>query len=83
MKNSENKAIKIYADFNNADPSGRLRLNCRGTVDALRQHNIRLQEGMILHLTDEEELEAKGVVTYSNEENIWVAAVDWNSLIKR
>ena len=77
------RAITIYADFNNADSSGRLRLNCRGTVDALRRHNIRLQEGMILHLTDEEDLEAKGVVTYSKEENIWVALIDWNNLIKR
>ena len=83
MKSSEMKTVRIYVDFNNADPSGRLRLNCRGTVDALRQHKIRLQEGMILHLTDEEELEAQGVVTYSKKENIWVAEIDWNKLTRR
>jgi hypothetical protein len=74
---------RIYADFNNADPLGHLRLNCRGTLDSLQRHNIRLQEGMVLLFTDEEEFECSGVVTYSAEENTWVAAIDWSKLAKR
>lgn len=77
------KKIKIYADFNNADPSGRLRLICTGTIEALQKHNIDLMEGMSLVFTDNEGLEGEGLVSHSKEENIWVATIDWNKLTKQ
>jgi hypothetical protein len=71
--------MKIYADFNNADSSGRLRLNCQGTTNDLQKSNIQLQEGLHLIFTDDE-LEAEGIVAYSKNEEIWVATIDWSKL---
>lgn len=69
----------IYADFNNADPVGRLRLNCVGTVRDLGRLGVRLQDGLRLRVHDEE-LEADGEVSYSSDEQIWVAKIDWNAI---
>ena len=69
----------IYADFNNADPAGRLRLNCVGTVRDLGRLGVRLQDGLRLRVHDEE-LEADGEVSYSSDEQIWVAKIDWNAV---
>ena len=69
--------IALYADFNNADPQGRLRLTCRGTTDGLRDKNITLKEGLHVTLSDGE-LKAQGTVVFSEEERIWVAVIDWN-----
>ena len=68
---------KVFADFHNADERGRLRLNCIGTVEDLSQKNIELQDGQILTLYSED-LEVEGIVSYSHEESIWVAAIDWD-----
>jgi len=70
---------RVYADFHNADPQGRLRLNCVGTVQDLSRQQIKLREGLELTLYSEE-LEVKGQVQYSSEENIWVAAIDWDAI---
>ncbi len=64
-------------DFHNADIPGWLRLNCVGTNDHLRRQNIKLHEGQLLILYSEE-LQVGGVVQYSEEEKLWVAAIDWN-----
>ena len=70
---------RIFADFHNADEQGRLRLNCVGTIEDLSHQNIKLQDGQLLALYDEE-LEVDGVVQYSEEENLWVAAIDWKQI---
>lgn len=70
---------RVYADFHNADPQGRLRLNCVGTVQDLSRQQIKLREGLELTLYSEE-LEVKGQAQYSSEESIWVAAIDWDAI---
>jgi hypothetical protein len=70
---------KVFADFHNADIQGRLRLNCIGTIEDLASQNIELQDGQLLTLYSED-LEVDGVVQYSTEENLWVAAIDWNAI---
>ena len=70
---------RIFADFHNADEQGRLRLNCVGTIEDLSLQNIKLQDGQLLVFYDEE-LEVDGVVQYSEEENLWVAAIDWKQI---
>lgn len=67
----------IYADFNNADAQGRLRLNVRGTFDDLARQGVHLEESMPIVVYDEE-LEADGSAQFSKEEQIWVAVIDWN-----
>lgn len=69
----------IYADFNNADPQGRLRLNCAGTVQDLGRQGLQLRVGLKV-LVHDEELEAEGEVGYSVDEQIWVARIDWSAV---
>jgi hypothetical protein len=70
---------RVFADFHNADVEGRLRLNCIGTIEDLARQNIELQDGQLLTLYSED-LEADGVVKYSSNENIWVAAIEWDAI---
>ena len=72
---------RVYADFNNADVRGRLRLNCVGTMEDLAGQQITLRERQWLTLYDEE-LEVEGQVAFSPEDNVWVALIDW-AAIKR
>jgi hypothetical protein len=73
------KYPRIFADFHNADEQGRLRLNCVGTIEDLSCQNIKLEDGQLLALYDEE-LEVDGVVQYSQEESLWVAVIDWKQI---
>ena len=73
------KYPRIFADFHNADEQGRLRLNRVGTIEDLSRQNIKLEDGQLLALYDEE-LEVDGVVQYSQEESLWVAVIDWKQI---
>ncbi len=68
-------ANTVYVDFNNMDSLGRIRLNSTGTVDDIRKLSLQLEEGMVLVVSDCE-LESKGVVEFSGEENIWVVRIE-------
>ncbi|PSB51306.1 hypothetical protein C7B67_11305 [filamentous cyanobacterium Phorm 6] len=70
---------RIFADFHNADEQSRLRLNCVGTIEDLSRQNIKLQNGQLLTLYSEA-LEVDGVVQYSEEESMRVAAIDWEKI---
>jgi hypothetical protein len=79
---------KVYADFHNADANGRLRLNCVGTIEDLARRGITLRDGMLLTLYSDDldangqldELLVDGVVSFSEEEHCWVAAIDWSAI---
>lgn len=79
---------KIYADFQNADSRGRLRLNAIGTIEDLARRQIELREGLVLTLYSDDldeqraldKLQVDGVVTFSEEEDCWVAAIDWSAI---
>jgi hypothetical protein len=79
---------KVYADFHNADSQGRLRLNCAGTLEDLARQHINLREGLSLTLYADDldgrgqpaELLADGTVSFSAEEQCWVAAIDWGAI---
>lgn len=71
--------LKIFVDFHNADARGRLRLNCVGTIADLNRQSLQLENGKIITVYSEE-LEADGVVQYSEEENLWVAVIDWQQI---
>ena len=66
----------IYADFNNADSRGHLRLNNVGTIEDLSRQGVLLREGLKLVL-DDEELEAEGEAHFSSAEKLWVAIINW------
>ena len=76
---------RVYADFQNADAQGRVRLNCRGTVLDLQRQQIELRSNLALLLYSDDggqatELEAEGVSEFSAEEQCWVAAIDWSAI---
>lgn len=74
--------------FHNADPQGRLRLNCVGTTEDLARQAIALRDGMPLTLYADDvgengqldELLVDGVASFSAEENCWVAAINWSAI---
>lgn len=70
----------VYADFNNADPLGRVRLSTVGSLESLARSGLKLVIGLAVRVHDGDELEADGVVSYSTDEGIWVAAIDWNAV---
>jgi len=72
---------RIYADFNNADSKGRLRLITEGSLSDIKRQNLKMEEGMLVVVYDDE-LSASAEVTFSEEEKIWVAKIDW-AQIKR
>ncbi|MBN9118320.1 MAG: hypothetical protein J0I06_04020 [Planctomycetes bacterium] len=69
----------LLVDFNNADPQGRVRLNCVGTIEDLARFGVRLVDGLRIIVSDGE-LEADGEVMYSTDEHVWVAKIDWNAI---
>jgi hypothetical protein len=73
---------KVYADFQNADEQGRLRLNCVGTLVDLSRQGIGLSVGRSLILYSED-LEVAGVIEYSDAERLWVARMDWHAIWTR
>ena len=71
---------KIFVDFNNADKNGRVRLNVSGSVEDIKSNGIILQNGLLVLLDDDDGLKTLGKLTFSEEENIWVAEIDWKDL---
>jgi hypothetical protein len=72
-------APRIYVDFQNADPEGRVRLNTRGTLADIKRQGIAMVDGLNI-VVYSEEFEADATVYFSNLENIWTAVIDWNDL---
>jgi hypothetical protein len=70
---------RVFVDFHNADEQGRLRLNCIGTIEDLSRQHTELENGQRLVLYGED-LEVDGVVQFSEDEKIWVVAIDWSQI---
>lgn len=64
----------VYADFNNRDPDGLIRLNTVGTTMGLAAMGVALREGLRLIVSDGD-LEADVVVRACGPENIWRAEI--------
>jgi hypothetical protein len=79
---------RVYVDFHNADSQGRVRLNCTGTAEDLSKQHVKLYEGLVLTLYSDDlddrgsldELLVEGVVSFSEDEHCWVAAIDWTAI---
>jgi len=69
----------IYADFNNVDEEGCIRLNSTKTLEDIESQNIKLKSGLKVKLTDGE-LEVEGRLQYSKAEGIWTALINWSDL---
>ncbi len=76
------KLPRIFVDFHNSDRQGRVRLNTVGSLEDLNSQGVVLRQGMEIQLYCLES-EINGVVSYSTEEGLWVAAIDWSALEDR
>lgn len=74
--------MKIFADFNNADEHGRIRLNTKGSISDIENARVKLKPGMEITVTDNDEFETIGTIEFSVEEQIWVAKIDWDKLVR-
>ena len=70
----------IFADFNNADARGHVRLNCVGTIRDLADKGLVLREGLPLILSDDDSLEADGEAHFDEEDRLWVARINWSAI---
>jgi hypothetical protein len=73
---------RIWVDFQNTDTQGAVRLTSAGTITDLNNLGLILHEGIEVTLYCLE-LEADGVVSYSQEEKRWIAKVDWDKIRNR
>lgn len=71
---------KIFADFNNRDSEGYLRLNCEGTKLDLMDQFIDLHDGMRLIACDGD-ISAEILVRSPGEERIWRGEILFETLI--
>lgn len=69
---------RIYADFQNADPHGRIRLNTVGSQLDLEGEQVELRDGMELVLYSED-LEARGVARVLDEGG-WGVEINWSEV---
>ena len=69
--------LSIYADFNNADERGRIRLNTAGSLRDIAIHEGDLAEGLtvVVYMTDEYQVLATLV-----RDEIWYAIPDYATI---
>ena len=70
----------IEVDFNNCDQEGKVRLNTVGAILSLNASQVTLRNGLEVELTSGDFFPIKGIVEYSNSEQMWVAQFDINDL---
>jgi len=63
--------IELLVDFQNCDTKGRVRINTRGALEYIEKHQLTLKNDMKVYLYDDDEFYISGVLTFSEEENIW------------
>lgn len=69
------KRRRVYADFNNADAQGRIRLSCVGSVRDICYQGLVLSDGFPLVIHDEE-LTAEALARFNAEEHVWTAEIE-------
>ena len=72
----------IFADFNNLDSWGRVRLITTGSLESIQPDSIELIEGKQVQLDDEDGLRNIGTLYFSKDENIWVAKLSPDNYIE-
>lgn len=72
-------AIHIYADFNNCEENGNVRLNTNGSLNDLFRMKSKIHTGMFAWLYDEEfKVEAK--LEYDGKWKIWLGEPNWSTI---
>jgi hypothetical protein len=72
---------RVYADFNNCDAEGRVRLNTTGSLEDLQNMELAPFDGMIVTIYCDD-LEATGVVRTLTD-GCWGVEIDWKAVDDR
>jgi hypothetical protein len=71
----------IYADFQNSDQEGFVRLNTAGALADLARLSVTLANGLSVVISDGELL-SKAKVRDPGVEGIWQAQIDWEAITR-
>ena len=77
----------LYADFQNVDADGRIRMNSVGTSEDLARLRLTLSNGLAVELYTDDGDSDRGLIIpatieFNEGERIWAAAVDWSQLVR-
>lgn len=72
-------SIRIYADFNNCEEGGKVRLNTNGSLNDLSQVKGKIEQGMFVWLYDEE-FEVLTKLEYHPKWKIWLGEPNWSTI---
>ena len=72
-------AIRIYADFNNCEEDGKVRLNTNGSLNDLCKAKTRIRTGMWVWLYDED-FEVESKLEYHQKWQIWLGEPNWSTI---
>jgi hypothetical protein len=70
--------IRIYADFNNREEDGRVRLNTMGSREDIEKHKDLMREGLRVILYTPKEFDVEAVLCF---DEIWCAIPDYDTLV--
>jgi hypothetical protein len=69
--------IRIYADFNDQDEQGRVRLDTVGSLRDIEMHRNVLIDGMRVILYTPDEFEVEGILIY---DEMWRGVADYTTI---
>jgi hypothetical protein len=72
-------AIRIYADINNCEENGKVRLNTHGSLSNLFKREKKIHTGMLVWLHDEE-FEVESKLEYDQKWKIWLGEPNWSTI---
>jgi hypothetical protein len=70
--------VRIYADFNNSDEQGRVRLNTVKSLEDLEQNKATIKDGLSVVLYMSGELEVHGTLIF--QDGIWNGIPEWATI---
>ena len=72
--------LRIFADFNNMDGRGRVRLNCIGSLEDIERLGDQIKIGATVILDEPYEFEVRAVLDYDEQQGTWVGHPDWDTV---
>jgi hypothetical protein len=69
--------VRVWADFNNRDEQGRVRLNTVGSLKDIEKHHDEIREGTKVILNAEDDFEVEARLTF---DKVWRAIPDMTTI---
>ena len=69
--------VRVWADFNNRDEQGRVRLNTVGSLKDIEKHHDEIRDGTKVILNAEDDFEVEARLTF---DKVWRAIPDMTTI---